>query len=54
MAEKKDCGCGGKAAARKRYTVQLPGGLKITKNSETSAIAFAKAHPGSKVIKPAA
>ena len=48
----KDCGCGGKAK-RQRYTVRLPGGLKITKSSEAAATAYAAAHPGSKVIKPA-
>lgn len=46
------CGCG-KAKDRKTYTVQLPGGLKITKSSEAAAVAFAARHPGAKVIKPA-
>lgn len=43
------CACGKKRA---RYTVQLPGGIKITKSTEAAALAFAAKHPGSKVIKP--
>jgi hypothetical protein len=46
------CSCRG-AKDRKRYTIQLPGGLKITKSSEAEALAFAAKHPGSRIIKPA-
>jgi hypothetical protein len=46
------CKCGDKAK-QQRYTVQLPGGLKITKSSEQDAIGFAAKHPGAKVIKKA-
>jgi hypothetical protein len=53
MADKKDCGCGGKAAKAKYVTVQLAGGLKIRKK-ESEATAFAARHPGSKLIKTAA
>lgn len=42
------CACKSK---RERYTVQLPGGLKITKTSEAAAVAYAAKHPGAKVIK---
>lgn len=45
------CACKNK---NKRYTVQLKGGLKITKSSEAEAIAYAAKNPGSTVIKPAA
>jgi len=46
-------GCGCKAAAnRKKFVVQLPGGLKVEKTSEAAATAFAARHPGAKVIKP--
>lgn len=47
------CGCGGKGAKKKTYTVQLAGGLKVTKTSEAAAVAYSARHPGSKVIKPA-
>jgi hypothetical protein len=47
------CACGGRTK-RERFTVQLPGGLKITKASEAAAKAFAAKHPGAKVIKAAA
>lgn len=47
------CACKNKGKLS-RFTVQLPGGLKITKNSEAEAKAFAAKHPGSKIIKPAA
>lgn len=33
--------------------MQLAGGLKVTKSTETEALAFAAKHPGAKVIKPA-
>lgn len=46
------CGCKGKAK-RERYTVTLPGGLKVTKTSEAAAVAFSARHPGSKVAKTA-
>lgn len=46
------CACS-KAKNRKTYKVKLPGGLEVTKNSEAAATAFAAAHPGSRVIKPA-
>jgi hypothetical protein len=42
------CGC---AKKRERYTVQLPGGLRITKNGEAEAKAFSAKHPGSTVVK---
>lgn len=42
------CACREK---RERYTVQLPGGLKITKTSEAAALAFAAKHPGATVRK---
>jgi len=42
------CACGKK---REKFTVQLPGGLRITKTSEAAAVAFAAKHPGAKVIK---
>lgn len=42
------CGDGNK---RKIVTVQLPGGLKITKSSEAAALQFAAKHPGAKIIK---
>lgn len=42
------CGCKGK---REKFTVQLPGGLRITKTSEAAARDFAAKHPGAKVIK---
>jgi len=45
------CSCKGKD--RKTYMVQLPGGLKVPKSSESAAVAFAAKHPGAKVIKPA-
>lgn len=48
------CGCGKGKAARKNFKVKLPGGLEITKTSEAAAVAFVAAHPGAKVIKPAA
>lgn len=47
------CNCGKGKASRKTYTVQLAGGLKVTKTSEAAALAYAAKHPGSKVIKPA-
>lgn len=36
---------------RERYTVQLKGGLKITKGSLAEAQSYAAKHPGAKVIK---
>lgn len=44
------CGCNKKAKVD-RYTVKLPGGLKITKNSEAEARSYAASHPGSTVSK---
>lgn len=47
------CGCGkGKksGSSSKTHTVQLKGGLKVTKSSESEAKAFAAKHPGSKII----
>ncbi len=46
------CSCG-KNKGKERFTVTLPGGLKITKGSEAEAKTFAAAHPGSKVSKAA-
>ena len=46
------CACSKKAS--KRYTVQLKGGLKITKGSEAEVVSYAAKNPGSKVIDPAA
>jgi hypothetical protein len=46
------CAC--KKNKGKTFQVQLPGGLKVSKASESEALAFAAKHPGSKVIKPAA
>lgn len=43
--------CGPCSKKRKKFTVQLPGGLKIEKTSEAAALAFAAKHPGAKVIK---
>lgn len=45
------CSCKG-AKNRKRFQVELPGGLKVEKTSEAAAVAFAAKHPGAKVIKP--
>jgi hypothetical protein len=42
------CACSKK---RERFTVQLPGGLKVTKSNHAAALAFAAKHPGSRVIK---
>lgn len=47
------CACGKNRANRQRYEVVLPGGMKVTKNSQSEAAAFAARHPGA-VIKPAA
>lgn len=44
------CSCKNK----KTYQVQLPGGMKVSKSTESAALAFAAKHPGAKVIKPAA
>jgi len=43
------CACKGKN--RERFTVVLPGGLRITKASEAEALRFAAKHPGSTVKK---
>lgn len=49
------CSCKNKnRAALNRYTVTLPGGMKITKNSEAEAKKFASRHPGATVSKAAA
>lgn len=47
------CACGKGKASRENYTVQLAGGLKVTKTSEAAAKSYSAKHPGSKVIKPA-
>jgi hypothetical protein len=47
------CNCSKGKASRKTYTVQLSGGLKVTKTSEAAAVAYAAKHPGARVIKPA-
>jgi hypothetical protein len=47
------CSCG-KGKAGKAFKVKLPGGMTISKSTESQAIAFAAKHPGSTVIKPAA
>jgi len=47
-------GCGCNKGKVDRFTVKLPGGLKITKNSETEAMSFAAKHPGATVSKAAA
>jgi hypothetical protein len=44
------CNCGGKGK-REKFTVKLPGGLKVTKSSEAAALAFAAKHPGATVSK---
>jgi len=46
------CSCS-KAKNRGTYKVVLPGGLKVTKSSESAATAFAAKHPGAKVTKTA-
>lgn len=46
------CSCKNKNKAK--FTVKLPGGMKVTKNSEAEATAFAARHPGSTVTKAAA
>lgn len=43
------CGC--KKTKVDRYTVKLPGGLTITKNSEAEAKSFAAKHPGATITK---
>lgn len=43
------CGCGKK---RERYVVTLPGGLRVTKPTESAAKAYAAKHPGATVSKP--
>lgn len=42
------CACRNKGNL-KRFVVKLPGGLKVTKNSEKAAKDFAAKHPGSTV-----
>jgi hypothetical protein len=42
------CSCGKK---RERWIVTLPGGLKVSKSSESQANAFAAKHPGAIVQK---
>ncbi len=44
------CSCGKKKGGEK-FTVKLPGGLKVTKSSEAAALAFAARHPGATVSK---
>jgi hypothetical protein len=45
------CGCKS-VKNRQTYTVQLKGGMKVTKTSEAAALAFAAQHKGATVIKP--
>jgi hypothetical protein len=45
------CAC--KNRKRDQYQVKLPGGLKVTKNSEAEARTFASRHPGATVTKVA-
>lgn len=45
------CACGKGAKNRQKYTVKLPGGLKIEKSSEAEAKSFSAKHPGSTVTK---
>jgi len=47
------CGCKNKGKLA-RFTVKLPGGLKITKNTEAAAKEYVAKHPGSVVVKAAA
>lgn len=42
------CACG---KNKKRFTVILKGGIKITKPTESAALAFAAKHPGAVVQK---
>jgi hypothetical protein len=44
------CACKNKGKIE-RFTVKLPGGLKITKNTAADAAKFAAKHPGSTVTK---
>lgn len=44
------CACKNRGK-RETYTVTLPGGLKVTKNSEKEATTFAGRHPGATVKK---
>lgn len=49
------CNCKkNRASGGSAFTVKLPGGLKVTKNSEAEAKAFAAKHPGATVSKAAA
>jgi hypothetical protein len=45
--------CGKNRTKRESFTVKLPGGLTVTKNSQAAAVAFAAKHPGSTVSKAA-
>ena len=45
------CSCRNKGGARDKFTITLPGGLKITKTTQAAATAFAAKHPGSTVSK---
>jgi hypothetical protein len=47
-------GCACKKGKGQKFTVKLPGGLTVTKNSEADALAFAAKHPGATVVKKAA
>jgi hypothetical protein len=47
-------GCACKKGKGGTFKVKLPGGLEVSKSSESAALAFAAKHPGAKVIKPAA
>jgi hypothetical protein len=47
------CACGKGKAKREKYTVKLPGGMKVEKTSEAAARAFAAKHPGATVSKAA-
>lgn len=46
------CAC--KDRGKKKFKVQLAGGISVDKNTEEEAVKFAAKHPGAKVIKPAA
>lgn len=46
-------GCACKKGKNQSFKVKLPGGLTVTKSSESAAVAFAAKHPGATVVKPA-
>lgn len=45
------CNCGKNKKAAAKFSVKLPGGLTVTKNSEAEARSFAAKHPGATVTK---